>query len=353
MQFIIYIGTQGEGAGIQAWRLEAASGTMEKIGLAAKMGQLSFQALHPNRRFLYSVREISRGAVCAFSIDRRTGALGFINEVSSHGNEPAYVSIDRTGRNLLAANYGSGNLAVFPIHADGGLGEATDVIQHQGSSINPTRQEGPHAHSIDVSPDNHFALVADLGLDKIFVYRFDPARGKLMPNTQPFANTRPGAGPRHLVFHPNGCFVYAINELHSTMTVFAWSASAGTLRELQTISTLPSGFTGTSDAAEVCIEPGGRYLYGSNRGHDSMVVFRIDRNSGLLEPLEWVPTQGKTPRSFGIDSTGAWLLVANQASNNLVLFGIDPQNGRLRDSGVRGELASPSCVRILPSNALW
>jgi 6-phosphogluconolactonase len=255
--------------------------------------------------------------------------------------------VDKTGRNVLVANYGSGSVACLPVKEDGRLAEASAFIQHTGSSVNPQRQQGPHAHSVNMSPDNRFAMVADLGLDEVLVYRFDPVKGSLAANDPPFAKVKPGSGPRHFAFHPGGKFAYVINELASTVTALAYDARRGILSEVQTVSTLPPGFTGTSTTAEVQVHPSGKFLYGSNRGHDSIAVFGIDARKGTLTPIEHVPTQGKTPRNFGIDPTGSYLLAANQSSDNVVVFRIDPQTGRLTPTGQVLEVGIPVCVKFV------
>ncbi|PYV29314.1 MAG: hypothetical protein DMG22_23340 [Acidobacteria bacterium] len=254
------------------------------------------------------------------------------------------MSLDKAGKFVMAANYTGGSVAVFPVLADGRLGEASAFVQHHGSSVNPERQEGPHAHSIAPSPDNRFVLAADLGLDRLLVYHFDPAQGSLKPNDPPFATVKPGAGPRHFAFHPGGRFVYTINEMGSTITAFSYDAMRGSLREFQTVSTLPKDFAGASDTAEIEVHPSGKFLYGSNRGHDSIAVFAIDDKMGTLTPVEHVPTEGKTPRSFAIDPAGSYLLVANQDSDNLVVFRIDARTGRLAPSDKVSDVPSPVCV---------
>ncbi len=352
-QFIVYVGTytQKESKGIYAWRFDAASGKLAPLGLTAETVNPTFLALRPDRRFLYSVSEIASfdgqksGAVSAFAVDLETGKLKFINKVASRGTGPCFVSVDHTGRNVLVANYGSGSIAVLPIKDDGGLAEASVFIQHSGSSVNPKRQQGPHAHSINLSPDNRFAIAADLGLDKVLVYRFDAAKSSLVPNDPPFAAVKPGSGPRHFAFHPNKRYGYIINEMASTVTAFSWNANSGVLKEMQTVSTLPKDFSGDSTGAEVQVHPSGKFLYGSNRGHDSIAVFSIDAN-GRLTPVEHVSTQGKVPRNFAIDPSGAWLFAANQNSGSVVIFRIDAKTGRLTPAGKTLEVASPVCVRF-------
>jgi 6-phosphogluconolactonase len=248
---------------------------------------------------------------------------------------------------VLVANYGGGSLAVFPILKDGRLGEASAFVQHSGASVNPQRQEGPHAHSIYVSPDNRFAISADLGLDEVFVYRFDAGKGTLTPNIPPFALVSSGAGPRHFAFHPSGKFGYVIDEMQSTITVFSYDPASGALDVLQTVSTLPQDFKGESTTAEVEVHPSGKFLYGSNRGHDSIAVFEINTRKGTLTPMGYVPTLGKTPRSFAIDPTGSYLFAANQDSDNVVQFRIDPNSGRLTPTAQVLEVSSPVCVTFL------
>ena len=354
-RYLVYIGTYTttRSKGIYAYRFDADSGRLTSLGLVAETVNPSFLAVDPSRRFLYAVNEISNyaggkgGGVSAFAMDRATGKLTFLNEVASRGREPCHVSLDKTGKFVMVANYGGGSAAVFPVLADGRLGEASAFVEHHGSSVNPERQEGPHAHSIATSPDNRFVLAADLGLDRLLVYRFDAAQGSLEPNDPPFATVKPGAGPRHFAFHPSSRFVYTINEMGSSITAFSYDAARGSLRELETVSTLPKDFAGASDTAELEAHPSGKFLYGSNRGHDSIAVFAIDGGKGTLTLVEHVPTGGKTPRSFAIDPAGSCLVVANQDSDNLVVFRIDARTGRLTPSGKALDVPSPVCVTFV------
>ena len=310
-------------------------------------------ALHPNGRFLYAVNEVGNykgptsGGVSAFSIDRATGKLTFLNEVPSRGADPCYIIVDKTGKYVLVANYTGGSVAVFPVLEDGKLGEASAFVQHTGHGTNPSRQEGPHAHSIDLSPDNRLAMVDDLGLDELLVYKFDSAKGSLTPNDPPFAKLDPGAGPRHFALHPSGKFAYVISEMQSTVTVFSNDEKRGTLLHLQTISALPKDFTGQNDDAEIQMHPSGKFLYASNRGSDTIAVFAIDLSKGTLTPVEYTPTQGKIPRSFEIDPTGKFLFAANQKSDNIVVFRIDVKTGRLTPTGQVLDVGSPVCVKFL------
>jgi 6-phosphogluconolactonase len=355
-RFLVYVGsyTGARSKGIYAWRFDAATGVATPLGLAAEAVNPSFLAVHPNNRYLYATSEVGNrggqpgGGVEAFAIDAASGKLTALNQVSSRGAGPAFVAVDRTGSDVLVANYSGGSIAVCPIKEDGRLGEATAFVQHEGSSVNRMRQREPHAHSINVSPDNRFAIAADLGLDKLLIYRFDAAKGTLAPNDPPFAAVKPGSGPRHFTFHPSGRFAYAINELASTVTAFSYDAARGALSELQTVSTLPGGFLGDSTTAEVQVDAAGRFLYGSNRGHDSIAVFAIDAATGTLTPVEYVSTRGRTPRNFRIDPTGGYLFAANQNSGNVAIFRIDAQTGRLTATGKVLEVGSPVCVKFVP-----
>jgi 6-phosphogluconolactonase len=359
-EYIAYVGTYTEKSskGIYAFQFDAATGKLSPLGLAAETTTPSFLAVHPNHKFLYAVNEVNNfngqksGAVSAFSIDLKTSKLTFLNQVSSHGTGPCHLSLDKTGKNVLVANYDGGSVAVFPVDADGRLREASAAIQHKGSSVNKERQEGPHAHCIFASPDNRFALAADLGLDKILVYRFDPTRGTLTPNNPAFGKAPPGAGPRHFAFHPNGRYVYVINEIQCTLSTFAYDAAHGALRLKDTVSTLAKGTTITNDdsTAEIEVHPSGKFVYGSNRGHDSIAVFSVDPAEGTLTQVEFVSTMGKTPRGFGIDPTGSFLIAGNQDSDTLVVFRINPDTGRLTPTGQKLEAYTPVSVEFVPVN---
>jgi 6-phosphogluconolactonase len=354
-QYLLYAGTytKGESKGIYAFGYDTKSADATSLGLAAETANPSFLAVSPNQRFLYAVNELteyqgaSSGAITAFAIDHATGKLSQLNEFASRGVEPCYISFDKTGKFVLVANYTGGSISVFPVSADGHLQSATAFVQHQGKGKNPERQEGPHAHWIETAPDNRFALVADLGLDEILVYHFDAKTGTLSPNNPPFAKTDAGAGPRHVSFHPNGKFVYVIDELASTITVFAFDSAHGTLKSLQVVSTLPADFKGTNDTAEIHVHPNSKFLFASNRGHDSIAVFAIDQNTGKLSLTGDFPTGGKTPRNFEFDPDGTHLLVANQDSGNIVTFAIDQQNGGLTPTGQELKVPSPVSLRFV------
>ncbi len=357
-QFLTYFGTynNAKSKGIYVSRLDPATGRLSAPELAAEAQRASFLAVHPNRRWLYAVGELQElggkksGAVNAFTINPASGQLTLLNQQSSGGPGPAHLSVDQTGRCVLVANYAGGSVATLPIQADGKLGEVSSFIQHTGSSVNPQRQNEPHAHSINVSSDNRFAFVADLGLDRVFVYRLDADTGKLSPNDPPFTNVAPGSGPRHFAFHPSGRYAYVINEMACTMTAFAYDAKRGALKEVQTLSTLPAEETVKPNysTAEVQVHPGGKFLYGSNRGHNTIVVFALDETTGKLTRVENVPTQGRTPRNFGIDPGGRFLLAANQGSDTVAVFRIDARSGRLTPTGQIVEVGAPVCVKFVP-----
>ena len=313
-----------------------------------------FWRLSPSGKFLYSVSESGGsgsggkkdGAINAFAIDPDTGKLTLLNQEPSRGQGPCHVTVDHTGKFALATNYNSGSVTVLPIGEDGKLGESTAFDQHEGSGPVKGRQEGPHAHSVNMDPSNRFAIVCDLGLDKVFVYRLNPD-GTLTPNDPPTVSVAPGSGPRHFTFHPNGKFAYVINEMGGTVTAFQWDGKKGILSEIQTISTLPDGVSQPNNTtAEVQVHPSGKFLYGSNRGHDSIAMFSIDPESGRLTSLGHVSSGGKTPRNFAIDPTGAWLLAAHQNTNNICVFRIDPVSGKLEATGDSVEVGHPVCLKF-------
>ena len=355
---LVYVGTYTDkgSKGIYAYRFDPVSGESDAIGLVAETPNPSFLAVDPNRKFLYAVNEIDNfngsrsGAVSVFAIDRVSGRLTLVQQVSSLGADPAHVSLDKTGMYLLVANYTGGNIAVFPIENDGRLGPRSAFVQHAGSSVNKDRQAGPHAHEIQSSNDNQFVLTADLGLDELLVYRFDQKSGSLAPNDPAFAKIGAGSGPRHFAIAPSGKFVYLVNELSSTVTVFAYSAGSGKLTEQQTISTLAAGFKGENTTAEIEVDGIGKFLYVSNRGDDSIAVFGIDPSSGKLSFVERVPTGGKTPRHFALDPTGRWLFAANQDSNTITVVRVDPSNGHLTATSQMLQVATPVCVVFVPRN---
>ncbi len=355
-QLLVFIGTytRGKSEGIYILRMDLATGELTRTGVVSGVVNPSFIAVHPNRRFLYAVNEVGNfagknsGSVSAFAIQPETGHLTLLNRQPSGGGSPCHLVVDATGQNVLVANYGGGSVAVLPVGKDGRLGEATAFVQHEGSSVNSRRQSGPHAHSINVDPTGRFAVAADLGLDKVLVYRLDAARGALTPNEPAAASVKPGGWPRHFAFHPGGRYAYVINEMVSTVTAFSFDPVRGVLDSLQTISTLPAGVNAKNSTAEVQVAPSGRFLYGSNRGHHSIVVFAIDADAGTLTHVENEPTQGETPRNFGIDPTGSYLLAANQSSDTVVVFRIDSATGQLEPTGHVAQVPTPVCVKFLP-----
>lgn len=353
--FLVYVGTyaSGGGKGIYAYRFNSQTGKLIDLGLAAEASDPSFLATSQSGRFLYAVNEIATyqgqpaGSVSSYAIHPETGKLTLLNTVSTRGPGPAHIVVDRSGKSVLVANYDLGSVAVFPILENGGLGEAVAFVEHKGSSVNPERQKGPHAHAIAMAPDDRFAIVADLGLDQLIVYPFDPI-SRTLGRAPHRMKVHPGAGPRHLVFNPNRRFLYLINEMQSTIVTYSYTPAHGGLQELQTISTLPKGFAGANDTAEIEVHPSGRFLYGSNRGDDSIAVFAIDPTKGTLTNVGFTPTQGKTPRNFALDPTGHWLFAENQNSDDIVIFRIDQKTGRLTRQGDVLHVPSPVCVKFVP-----
>ena len=357
-ELMVYFGTftKKGSKGIYVSRLDLTTGKLSAPKLAVETTNPGFLAIHPNRKFLYAVGDLNppedkttSGGVNAFSIDSKTGKLTFLNQQSSSGRGPAHLVVDKSGRCVLVANYGGGSISAIPIQKDGRLGKPTASVQHTGSSVNPARQKDPHAHSINIDPENRFAFVADLGLDKVMIYKLDAAKGTLVAHDPAFASVTPGAGPRHFAFHSNGRFAYVINEMLCTVTAFSYDAKRGELKSVQEISTLPEGQKvepGLS-TAEVQVHPSGKFLYGSNRGHDSIAVFAIDEKTGKLTSVQNESTQGKVPRNFGIDPSGKFLLAANQDSDTVVVFRIDPKSGRLEATGQKIDVPMPVCVKFV------
>ena len=358
----VYVGTYTNKAskGIYLMELDPKTGTLSEPKLAAETKSPSFLALHPNRKVLYAVGESDEfkgqktGSVSAFSIND-DGTLKLINAQPSGGTGPCHLDLDSAGRNVVVANYGGGSVAVLPVNNDGGLAPPSQVIRHEGKSVNPRRQEGPHAHSASVFGPH--VAVADLGLDKTFIYQHDPATASLKLRTT--ADARPGSGPRHVARHMgrhggrnggrngSGQWMYVNNELTSTVSVFP--AHDVPPRELQNVTTLPAGFDGSKNStAEIAVHPTGRFLYVSNRGHDSIAAFTIHRETGRLTPAGHFSTHGKTPRNFAIDPSGQFLLAANQGSDTVVVFRIDPENGSLATAGTTAAVPTPVCVLFVP-----
>ena len=347
----VYIGTYtaGESEGIYLLELDLDTGELTQHGLAGEADNPNFLALHPTEPLLYAVGRMpdgeggTQGALGAFRIDAESGRLTAVNQASSIDGGPCHIAVDRAGRHVAAANYGGGSFLVRAIEDGGGVGETTGHVQHEGSSVHP-RQQNPHAHAVDFAPDGRFLFVTDLGIDKVMIYRYDSETGAVEPNDPPYAEVAPGAGPRHFDFHPSGDFAYVINELDNTVTAFAYDAETGSLETIHTVPTLPEDFEEDNTTAEVRVHPSGRFLYGSNRGHDSIAVFEIDETTGELTPAGHASTQGNTPRNFNVDPSGQYLLAANQNSDNVVVFRIDPGTGMLEPTGGEAEVPSPVCV---------
>ncbi|HUG15809.1 MAG TPA: lactonase family protein [Thermomicrobiales bacterium] len=361
----VYVGTfthhgpgeRGRADGFYCYSFDSDSGALRLAQEIPDVPSPAFLALAPDGRTLYAVNEVPSidghdgGAVSAFARDPGTGRLSFLNREASHGGDPCHLMVDATGQYVLVANYATGSVAMLPVESDGSLKQASDIHQHSGSSVHPVRQQGPHAHSITPDPTNTVALVADLGLDQVLIYRIDLELGRLAPHDPPFASLHPGAGPRHLAFHPGASFVYVINELDSTITACRWDLVGGVLEPRQTISTLPEGFDGRNSCADVHVRPDGRFLYGSNRGHDSIAIFAIDPLDGTLAPAGHQSTLGEEPRNFGIDPTGRYLLAANQNSDTIVTFRVDGESGRLEETGNVTMAPSPVCLLFATRDA--
>jgi 6-phosphogluconolactonase len=348
----VYFGTYTSGRnaskGIYRSVFDTDTGVLSPPVLAAEAKNPSFIEIHPNGKYLYAVSESGdTGTVGAYVIDPDTKNLKLLNTRPSGGSSPCHVNIDHAGKNVLVANYGSGSVSVIPIKPDGSLAEPSCFVQHEGSSVNPQRQKGPHAHSVNISPDDYFAFVADLGLDKIMIYRLDVDKGIITPNDPPFVEIKPGSGPRHFTFGVDGKYAYVINEMGGTIIAFAYNPASGALTEIQTISTLPDNFTGFNACAEVCVHPNGRFLYGSNRGNDSIAVYQIDPTKGTLTFVERETADIKTPRNFNIDPTGKFCLVANRGGDNVVVFRIDQKSGILEPTGNKISIGKPVCIRFL------
>jgi 6-phosphogluconolactonase len=350
----VYVGTYtGKGShGIYTYQFDPATGDLALLGTTDAENP-SFLAISADKRFLYAVNELGSfggeptGAVSAFAVDEATGLLTLINQQPSQGRAPAHISVDRAGAWVYVANYTSGTAAVFPVQEGGGLGEVTDVVRHEGSGPDGRRQEGPHAHSITLDPGERRAYVADLGIDRVMIYDVSQTPGKLIPNDPPYAEVEGGSGPRHFAFHPSGRFAYLINEMGNTLSAFAYDPETGGLTLLQTVDTLPEGFDGRNTTADIHVHPTGRYVYGSNRGHDSIVVYAVDREAGTLSYVGHVATGGSTPRNFALDPTGTYLLAANQDSDNVVVFRIDPGSGLPAPTGVQASVSMPVCLKFV------
>lgn len=352
--YLVYVGTNVAGEQdntIFLYRLSPATGSLTRVSAQHGGPSPTYMTMASGRRFLYAVNETQTwrgaksGGVSAFAVDPHSGDLKLLNQQPSNGASPCYISLDHTGKNALVANYMSGTVSLLPVAADGQLGTpVTD--QHEGNGPHKN-QNGPHAHCLIPDPANAFAFAVNLGTDQVYAYRLDAAKGQLTRLPVPAFVTKPGAGPRHLVFHPNGKLAYLVNELNSTVTALAYDAAVGRFRELQTVSALPASYTGENSCADIHVAPNGLFLYASNRGHNSIAVFAIDSANGTLAPVQDVDTQGKTPRNFALDPSGRLLLVANQNSNNVVTYRVDPQSGLLTPTGQTVEVPSPMFLQVV------
>jgi 6-phosphogluconolactonase len=360
--YFVYVGTYtgADSKGIYGYRFDEGAGGLAPLGDASEILNPSWVITDPAHRHLYAVTEMIEpgpnaykvnGYISSFSIDRRTGSLTFLNKVSSGGGGPCHLVVDKMGKILFVANYGSGNVASFALEGDGRIGAMTGLDQQTGQSVNPRRQTGPHAHAVVISPDNRFLFVPDLGRDRILIYRIDAAKRTFVPNNPSYVSVNPGLGPRHFVFGAGARFAYVLCEMGSTVVAFSYHRASGKLTAVQAVSTLPTDFSGEDNSAEIQIGPSGQFLYASNRGNDSITVFKIDTRTGLLEKIQIVPTQGKTPRNFVIDPTGKYLLAANQDSNEIVVFAIDSSSGQLTPTGQVVHISSPICILFVPAQA--
>jgi 6-phosphogluconolactonase len=359
-EMLLYIGTytsSGKSEGIYVHKFNSETGKLTPLHTVKNVAEPSFLTIDKDRKYLYAVNELleyegkKAGAVSAFAIDRKTGNLQFLNRRTSLGGAPCFITASENQKFVLVANYLGGNVSVYPVEKNGRLGASVDLAQHTGIGPNKDRQEAAHAHSITLDRSNRFAFAADLGIDKLMIYRFDDKTGKLRPNeAQAFYQTKAGAGPRHFSFHPNGKLAFLINELDLTVTALAYDQTVGTLKEIQTVPTMPAGVsTAGVTCADIHVSPNGRFLYGSNRGHDSLVSYRIDENTGNLEYLEHTPTGGKKPRNFAIEPNGKFLLVANQDSDSIVVFRIDENTGKLQPTGNSATVPVPVCLKFIPA----
>jgi 6-phosphogluconolactonase len=358
--YFVYVGTYTASGskGIYGYHFDPKTGQLTPTGVAAEVVNPSFLVTDPQHRFLYAVTEMGQergassyktnGYISSFSIDPKTGALTFLNKVDSGGGGPCHLVVDKTGKMLFVANYGSGNVASFALKADGSIGDRTGFDQHVGSSVDPRRQQGPHAHAVVLSPDNRFLFVPDLGMDQIKIYRVGAAKDTFAPNNPPFASVKAGLGPRHFTFGRGAKFAYVVCEMGSSVAVFSYDPVKGSLTPVQTISNLPSDFTGVDNSAEIEVDRSGRFLYASNRGNDSITVFAIDPSKGTLTRVQVVPTQGKIPRNFALDPTGKYLIAANQNSNQMVVFAVDQTNGQLKPTGQVLDIPSPVSILFVP-----
>ncbi|MFK7779354.1 MAG: lactonase family protein, partial [Gimesia sp.] len=353
----VYVGTYTRGSeskGIYQLLMDSETGKLSHVGTTANVDNPSFLAIHPSQKYLYAVNEIGdfegtkAGAVSAFAINAKTGELKFLNQLSSKGAAPCHIVVDKTGHTALVANYTGGNICSLQLRKNGKLKNDVSFIQHTGSSVNPRRQKAPHAHSINLDLQNQHAVVADLGIDQLRVYNFNQEDGSLKPNSPTGIKMAPGAGPRHFTFHTSGKWGYVINELNRTITAMSYAAKDGSFQEIQTISTVPEGTPAKGNStAEVQVHPSGKFLYGSNRGPNTIAMYRIDQQTGKLTSIGFQSTGGEIPRNFKIDPTGNFLLAANQNTNNVVVFKINLTTGMLHNTGHEIQIPKPVCIKFV------
>ena len=346
---LLYIGTQDPvRMGITVAEFDSNTGTLSAPKVVIETRDPAHFTLSADRKRLYMCNTGTPGGVSAFAVeDRKTGALRLMNYKESKGRGPSYVSVDGSGRYVLAANYGGGFVEVYSLAADGSLDRQTAFVQHEGSSVHPERQTKPYAHWFRTDPTNRFGLVADLGTDRVVVYRFDEKTGKLTPNEPPFYKVTGGSGPRHLAFHPNGKWLYGAQELSNEVLAFTWDSKKGELVQFQAVKTLPDDFKTANTAAEIAVREDGKFLYVTNRGHDSIVVYAIDAKTGELTLKQRVPSRGKVPRYFTFDPTNHWLIVSNQEGGNLSGFSVDQKTGELAPKGEPVAIVKPMGVQFL------
>ena len=359
-EMLVYIGTYTSGKskseGIYVYKLNLDSGQLKPYLTVKNVVEPSYLTIDKDKKYLYAVNETVEyegkpsGAVSAFAINQKTGELTFLNKQASLGGAPCYITVSDNQKFVLVANYVGGNVSVYPIETGGKLGASVELKQHSGSGLNKDRQESAHAHSINLDAKNRFAMACDLGVDKVFIYEFDHKNGKLKPNAaQEIYQTKPGAGPRHFAFHKSEKFAFLINELDSTITSLAFDEKHGTLAEIQTVKSLPENYKGAdkNTCADIHISPNGKFVYGSNRGHDSIAAYKIDEKTGKLEFVEHTLTGGKTPRNFVISPDGKFLLAANQNSDSVNVFRIDEKTGKLAATGFSAKVPSPVCLKLI------
>jgi 6-phosphogluconolactonase len=350
---IAYVGTYTDTAakGVYALKWDPAAKTFVSLGLQAEVANPSFVAVSPSHKFLYAITERAArrdgtGSVSSYAIEPANGALKLINRVPAHGNTSAHLAVDASGKWLLVANYGSGSVASFALNADGSIGEMSDFKQHSGSSVNPHRQMGPHPHEVVLSPDNRFLLVPDLGLDKVFVYGLDGATGKLTLAST--TDTRPGFGPRHMLFGKGGKFVYVLGEMASAVAVMSYDKKAGKLTLVENIDTIPPQLTVENNSAELALSKDGLFLYATNRGHDSVTVFKVNAANGKLTNVQNIPTQGHIPRGMSLDPDGTHLLTGNQNSDTITIFDRDTRTGKLTFASQMTDIPTAVCILFTP-----